>query len=65
MTEKDLLKLHAAIADNSFMQAAGLRTLLRYDRTISSGSNDIPPDLVAELHRRITQNLITFAVATI
>jgi hypothetical protein len=65
MTEKDLLELHAAIADNSLMHAAGLRTLLRYDRTISSGSNDIAPDFVAELHHRIIQKLITFAAATV
>ena len=66
MAEKDFPELHAAIADHSLMEAAGLRTLLYYDRIISSESKrDVPPDFLAELHRRITQKLITFAAATV
>jgi hypothetical protein len=66
MTEQDLLELKAAIADRSVFEAAGLRRLLRYDRTITAASGyDIPSTVRDELHRHITQKIITFAVATV
>jgi hypothetical protein len=66
MSEKDLQELKAAIADRSVFENSGLRRLLRYDRTITMATGyDIPPALRDELHRRISQKIITLTVSIV
>jgi hypothetical protein len=66
MSEKDLQELKEAIADRSIFENAGLRTLLRYDRTVTTASgNDIPPALRDELRGRITKKITILAVTVV